>query len=182
MKGIVFTEFLELVEKGFGFDMADKIQTEGCPSQTAFTSVGSYDHRDLLAMVGVLSQESNMAAPELVTLFGKHLFQRFRDMYPHAFEGIHRTFDLLERVEDAIHVEVLKLTPNAELPSFHFHPATPGEMRMEYLSQRPFADLAHGLIAASIEHFGEDLIVRRENLEGPPGTHALFHLIPTPTT
>ena len=56
MKGIIFTEFLELVETGFGMEVADQVITRGCPFHNAgFTSVGSYDHRDLISMVGELS-------------------------------------------------------------------------------------------------------------------------------
>jgi hypothetical protein len=40
---------------------------------------------------------------------------------------------------------------------------------MTYRSQRPFADLAQGLIEGCVEHFGEPIDVQRENLDGLPG-------------
>ncbi len=35
MKGVIFTEFLELVETGFGMETADQVITRGCPSTLA---------------------------------------------------------------------------------------------------------------------------------------------------
>ncbi len=179
MKGVVFTEFMELVESGFGMQVADNVLTKGCPFQTGFTSVGTYNHHDLLSMVGELSSETGLPSQALVHAFGKHLFKKFYQGYPDLFAQVSSTFELLNNVENVIHVEVLKLTPEAELPTFRFPPTEQGCLAVEYQSPRPFADLAGGLIEASIEHFGESLSVTRTDLKGPPGTHALFHLRPT---
>ncbi|MGF1754528.1 heme NO-binding domain-containing protein, partial [Vibrio makurazakiensis] len=49
MKGIIFTEFLELVEQKFGLDMLNevlKLSGDG----GVYTSVGSYDHRKLVIL------------------------------------------------------------------------------------------------------------------------------------
>ena len=44
---------------------------------------------------------------------------------------------------------------------------------MLYRSQHPFADLAEGLIRGCVEHFGEPIKVRREDLDpGPDGENA----------
>ena len=180
MKGVVFTEFMELVEGNFGMQVADCVVTKGCPfHQNGFTSVGNYNHEYLINMVSHLSKEVNLEANDLVHAFGRHLFASFSRENPHYTDGVDSTFDLLLRVERVIHVEVRKLHPDAELPHFKFPPADEGCMNIEYISSRPFAQLCHGLIEASIEHFGEDLEIVRTDLEGAPGTHALFSLMPT---
>lgn len=178
MKGVVFTEFMELVESGFGMQVADNVITKGCPFHTGFTSIGTYDYHDLIGMISQLSQETGMSQKDLVHTFGKHLFQKFLESFPEAFDGVTCTFDLLFHVENTIHVEVLKLNPEAELPKFRFPPAEPGSFALEYESSRPFADLAGGLLEACIDHFGEELVVERTDLGGFPGTHAIFHLKP----
>ena len=178
MKGVVFTEFLNLVETGFGMPMADHVLTQGCPFHQSFTSVGYYDHKDLLAMVGELSKQTGTEGSVLVHAFGKHLFGKFLEQHPAEFVAAGGTMALLQRVEKVIHVEVIKIHPDAELPRFHFLDAPPGWMKMVYQSKRPFATLAGGLIEASIEHFEENLVVEREDLEGAPETHALFTLRP----
>ena len=119
-----------------------------------------------------------MAPNELVHAFGKHLFEKFLASHPEAFSAVKNTFELLCNVENVIHVEVLKLNPDAELPTFSFPPADEGCFDLEYKSRRPFADLAGGLIEACVEHYGESLSIERIDLDGPPGTHALFHLAP----
>ena len=55
MKGIIFTEFLEMVETEYGMDMVDRlIDSSKIASQGAYTSVGTYDHRELIHLVGEL--------------------------------------------------------------------------------------------------------------------------------
>ena len=178
MKGVVFTEFLELVESKFGMEVADRVQTKGFPQDTGFTSVGTYDHQILISLVVELSQETGIPVRDLVLVFGKHLFHSFGRNFPETLEGVTNTFELLRKVEGVIHGEVQKLYPDAELPSFRFPPSPDGHFQMEYISARPFADLAEGLIVASIEHFGDDLKFERTDLDGAPGTHALFYLCP----
>lgn len=179
MKGVIFTEFLELVETGFGMEAADQVITRGCPfHMRGFTAVGSYDHRDLLAMIGELSSLAQAPVPELVRSFGKHMFTKFLQSYPEAFERASSTFELLLRVEEVIHVEVKKIDPEAELPTFEFPPSEGDSLTVIYKSTRPFADLAEGLIEACIEHFRESIEVERQDLEGEPNTHAMFLLKP----
>ena len=59
MKGIVFAEFIELVEDKFGFEIADEIIEESnLPSGGSYTSVGTYDHREMLELVTHLSEKT----------------------------------------------------------------------------------------------------------------------------
>lgn len=45
MKGIVFTEFVDMVEAQFSADMVDDILDDAAPaSGGAYTAVGTYDH------------------------------------------------------------------------------------------------------------------------------------------
>jgi hypothetical protein len=178
VKGVVFTEFMDLVETGCGMEVADGVLTKGCPFSHGFTSVGTYDHHVLLGMVSQLSNDTGIATAELVHAFGRHLIKAFLRSYPDAFANVTSTFELLSNVENVIHVEVRKLYADAELPSFKFIEAELGCFKLEYISSRPFALLAEGLIEASIEHFDEHLTLERSDLEGAPGIHALFHLTP----
>jgi hypothetical protein len=179
MKGIVFREFLDMVESQFGMEVADQIIEEAdLPSGGAYTSVATYDHNEILKLVGQLHRATGLPVPDLVSAFGRHLFGRFHTLYPAFFQGADGAFDFLERVESIIHIEVRKLYPDAELPVFECTRPAPGQLVMLYRSQRPFADLAGGLIQGCIEHFGEPIVVRREELPpGPNGEHrALFEL------
>ncbi len=88
MKGVVFTEFMELVEDKFSFETADKIvEGSDLASGGAYTSLGTYDHEELLKMVTLLSEMSDAPIPDLVRTFGLHLANRFAAAFPQFFEN-----------------------------------------------------------------------------------------------
>lgn len=178
MKGMVFTEFIEMVEDNFSFDVADEIlDNADLESDGVYTAVGNYDHNELIQLVGHLSEATDIEPSVLVNTYGKHLFSRLGSMYPNFFEEARSAFDLLLSVEDHIHVEVRKLYPRAELPTFEYQDVSDDKMVMIYQSARPFADLAEGMISGCIDHFQETIEIQREDLDGEPGTHARFTLI-----
>lgn len=177
MKGIVFTEFMDMVESNWSLDMVDRIiARSGVPSGGAYTAVGTYSHEEMVALVGALSGETGMATPALIKSFGKHLFGRFATLYPRFFQGVDGSFPFLSGIEDIIHAEVRKLYPDAELPTFEVE-HSPGRLVLTYISDHPFADLAHGLIEGCISHFGENIEITRENLPGISGAQARFTLV-----
>ncbi|MDT7513665.1 heme NO-binding domain-containing protein [Rhodoferax mekongensis] len=164
MKGMVFTEFLEMVEDKFSADMVDDIIDDSAPpSGGAYTAVGTYDHNELVGMVVALSQRSGLPVPALVHAFGVHLFGRFHALYPAFFGGITSAVDFLYGIESVIHTEVRKLYPDAQLPSFDCE-RLPDGLNMLYASPRHFGDLAEGLIAGAVAHFGDPVNVTRVNL------------------
>ena len=176
MKGIVFTELLELVEEKFGYETVDNIISSAeLKNDGAFTAIGTYDHSDLLNMVVALSNQTGVAIPVLVNTFGKHLFKKFAEMHADKIDCFDNSFSLLEKVEGFIHVEVRKLYPDAELPTFEYQRPSEDELEVKYISTRPFADLCEGLIQQCVEHFGESVDIAREDLAGD-GTAAIFKL------
>jgi hypothetical protein len=177
MKGIVFTEFLEMVETRFDPAMVDRIIVAAqIPSGGAYTAVGTYDHGELWSLVAALSKTTETPVPELFRAFGQHLFGRFVTGFPHFFPGATSAFDFLGNLNGMIHVEVRKLYPDAELPRFEVLERTASRMVLVYQSARHFADLAEGLIIGCAEHFRERLTVRRENLATEPGNRVRFTL------
>ena len=175
MKGIVFTEFLEMVEGKFSPDLVDRIVEEAeLASGGVYTSVGTYDHVEMIRLVSCLSQETGIASPELMKVFGEYLFGRFSILYPQYFENLNSSFDFLKKIERYIHVEVRKLYPDAELPTFGYDASQPGCLRLTYQSTRPFASLAEGLIRGCLAHFGEEADIQVEDLSAGAGTAARF--------
>lgn len=176
MKGMIFTEFMEMVEATWSLDMVDTLITQSnVASGGAYTSVGTYPHEELIALVGALSEETGTAPPDLIRTFGRHLFGRFALAYPRFFHGIGGSFPFLSGIESVIHAEVRKLYPEAELPSFEVE-KTSDSMTLIYFSDHPFADLAHGLIEGCVAHFGEAIEVRRETADNLSGAQARFIL------
>jgi hypothetical protein len=177
MKGIVFTEFLEMVESKFSAGLADSIiEQADLSSGGAYTSVGTYDHSEMIKLVSCLSQKTGIDSGELMRAFGLYLFERFNDLFPQYFTGVESSFQFLEHVDDYIHVEVRKLYPEAELPTFDCDTPRPGHLRLTYRSARPFSALAEGLIRGCIAHFREDADVEVEDLSNGAGTAARFFI------
>ena len=177
MKGVVFTEFLQMVEDGFSPEMADRIIDEAdLPSGGAYTTVGTYDHREMLELVAHLSRHTGVPPGDLVRAFGTHLFERFAVMFPQYFAGVSSAFEFLGKIEDYIHIEVRKLYPDAELPRFGFDASRPDRLVLTYRSARPFAALAEGLIRGCVIHYGEPIEVETEDLSDGAGTAARFVL------
>ena len=177
MKGVIFTEFLEMVDQKFSPELTESlIEKADLESGAAYTAVGTYDYREIVKLVILLAEKTNGSAAELQQTFGEYLFQRLATMYPGFFKEVNDAFSFLERLDDTIHVEVLKLYPDAELPQFEDHRLDPNTLELVYRSARPFADLAEGLIRGCIAHFGEAIDLAREDLAFSPETKTRFVL------
>jgi hypothetical protein len=130
----------------------------------------------MIELVTCLSRESGIPAHDLVSSFGRYLFGRSHQTFPMYFEGVRTTFDFLRQVQDYILVEVHKLYPDAELPSFAHETPAPDRFVLIYHSSRPFSILAEGLIKGCIAHFGEPIDLAVEDLSGGMDTSARFLL------
>ncbi len=179
MKGIIFTEFLEMVEDKFSPEMADKIidASKNLSTDGAYTSVGTYHHSELIELVSHLSDETELDIPLLVKTFGTYLFGRFVVLYPDFFEENQNTFGFLDLIENHVHVEVKKLYPDAELPTFETRMVDENQLEMIYQSKRPFAPVAEGLILGCIEHYKENIDLTTEDLSDGENKHVRFSLI-----
>jgi len=163
MKGIVFTEFLEMVEDRFSANMVDDIiDAANLPSGGAYTAVGTYSHEEIVALVVALSQNSGVAVQSLLQAFGQHLFGRFVKGYPAFFSATNDAFTFLSGIEDIIHAEVKKLYPDAELPRFDIEHHDDRKLILLYDSRRHFEDLAEGLMRGCVAHFGGGIDIQRE--------------------
>ena len=76
MKGIIFTEFLELVEEKFGLELLEEV-LDMSEDEGIYTSVGSYDHKDLVKLIINLSKKTDIDAGSLQRVFGQSVFKNF---------------------------------------------------------------------------------------------------------
>jgi hypothetical protein len=154
MKGVVFTEFMDMVEDVFSPEVLDLIiEKSELPNHGAYTSVGTYDHQEIVRMTVNLSEHLNVPVSDLLEAFGKFLFTRFTQMFPAFFEEPQHAFDFLKKVDSYIHVEVKKLYPDAELPRFYYEQLDEHSLVLYYVSSRHFQDLAIGLIKGCLDFY-----------------------------
>lgn len=169
MKGIVFTELLQLVDATLGMNACERlIDAAQLPSGGAYTSVGTYPHAEMVALLTQLSAVTATPVEGLLRDFGEHLFGRFAVLFPHFLAGVGTTLEFAERVDGVIHREVRKLYPDAELPKFDHERLSASRLILTYRSARPLADLAEGLLLGCARHFGETLLIERCTLESGP--------------
>ncbi len=170
MKGIVFSEFLGMVDKKFSIEMSERLIDEvNPPSGGAYTTVGTYDSQEIIDLVAKLSEITSISVSDLLKTFGRHLLMRFAEIFPEFFEGTTTsTLDFIPLVESYVHLEVKKLYSDAELPSFTCVTPYPGRLEMTYRSARNLPDLAEGLILGLANHFNEHIEVKRESIPEDP--------------
>ncbi len=165
MKGIVFTEFMEHVESVHGYPALDAIiDNSGAETAGAYTSIGTYPCSELVSLITSLSQYSGVQMPDIITQFGESLAASFKRIYPEYFEGVDY-FDFVEGIENRIHVDVLKLYPDAELPHFQTISRTQNELVIDYRSSRALEHLALGLLRGCAGHFYEAVAIEMSPFE-----------------
>lgn len=176
MLGVVFTEFMDLVEARFSAATVDSIiDRAALEHDGAYTAVGNYPHQEMVRLVVALSEHSGIALPDLLELFGHHLFGQLAASHPQMLAERPSLFDLLGRLDDTIHPEVLGLYPNAELPRFRTLERSARHLLLRYDSPRRMEALAKGLINGAADHYGVAIKVTLEPFEGQD-PHVLIHV------
>ncbi len=175
MKGMIFTEFLELVEEKFGLEVYDQM-LENAGDEGIYTSVGSYNHLDLVKLIVELSKLTNIPIGTLQEVFGENAFTTLLNSLPLQENLGDDTFTFLQTVETYIHKEVIKLYPDATPPRFEFHTITESRMVMDYFSARCMGSVCLGLIKGCAKHFNEDIDVTMQLVNGKED-HVQFEII-----
>ena len=177
MKGIVFTEFLEMVETQFGLETVDTIiDASDLSSGGAYTAVGTYEFGEMLQLVTHLSHISQIPVNDLLYTFGLYLFQGLSKAHPEVVQSYQNPLSLLYSIEDHIHIQVKKLYPDAELPTFKILEHTDYSLTMIYSSSRGLYALAHGLIEKTFQHFQKQVDVAMQLLN-EQGTEVKFTIV-----
>ncbi len=163
MLGMLFTEFVDLVEQRFGLEMLDRvIEDAALGHEAAYTAVGYYPFAELQKLLASLCKATGAEASVLLNAFGAHLFERLQHGHPQFFAEPHMDlFGLLTRVDSVVHVEVRKLYAQAKLPKFKCTRESADVLMLRYESDRGLADLAVGLLNGAATHFGEPIELSR---------------------
>ena len=174
MKGIVFTEFLDLVEDKFGLEMVDKIiyQSE-LASEGIYTSVGTYSFSEMLQLVTNLSDNTGISTDDLLLVYAEHFFGMIERSYPGLLATYKDPIEMLASIENHIHVEVQKIYPEAELPTFIVEEKTENSLTMVYKSSRAMHHFGLGLMNKTFEHFNTEASIVLEKIK-EDGTEVRF--------
>ncbi|WP_117885686.1 heme NO-binding domain-containing protein [Aureibaculum luteum] len=174
MKGIVFTEFLDLVEDKFGLEMVDKIINESdLESNGAYTAVGTYSFSEMLQLLQHLSENTGISKDDLLLVYAEHFFAVLAESYPGLIETYKDPIEMLASIENHIHIEVRKIYPDAELPTFEILERTDNSLIMIYKSSRAMHYFGLGLMNKTFEHFNSSATIDLEKIK-EDGTEVKF--------
>jgi len=177
MKGRVFTELFEHVEKRYGIDVVDDIiDAAGLPHDGVYTSTGSYPFEEMVSLVTALVTATKQSLPAVLEPFGTHCFEAWVSYAPQYFSSERSLFDILEGIDGFHEIEVRKLYPDAELPSFVPESRGARSMTLGYYSCKPLAPLALGVIRGAAAHVKQDVALACEPATGPRGSYTRIHV------
>ena len=179
MKGIVFTEFLELVEAKFGIEMVDKIVLQSeLDSGGVYTSIGTYSFSEMLSLLKNLSSNTQISIDNLLLVYAEHFFSVIERSYPDMLAAYKDPIEMLSSIEHHIHVEVRKIYHDAELPTFEVLEKTENSLVMVYRSSRAMHHFGLGLMNKTFEHFNTTAEINLEKIK-EDGTVVRFTIVKT---
>lgn len=180
MKGLIFTEFLAMVESAYGDDMVDTLIDITKPaSGGAYTSVGSYKYNELENMLQALSKQTSQKVDILLQRFGHYLGKVLVEKYIHLFVEASSSKRLLLQFDRHLHTEVKKLYPDEALPEFKVEKSGDCEgLKLHYRSERNLHMMVYGLLEACFEYYGEPHKILKQAYKDKSQYCCIFDLVP----
>lgn len=165
MKGIVFTEFLEMVESEYGLEIVDSIIDESkIKSKGIYTSIGTYDFSEMQSLLTLLSKKAGKPIDELIFDFGKYFFGYIEKKHADIISLYDNAFDFATSIESHIHVHVRKIYADSELPTFTNILKEENRIQLLYESERGMYMFAKALFEMSFKYFKKNVIVDYQKL------------------
>ena len=106
-------------------------------------------------------------------VYGEHFFSVIETSYPDLLATYNDAIEMLASIENHIHVEVLKIYPDAELPTFIVENKTENSIIMIYKSSRAMHHFGLGLMNKTFEHFNSTATIVLEKIK-EDGTEVRF--------
>ncbi len=154
MKGFIFTSLLDFAEETFDLQFVDElISSVDLDSGGVYVTFESYPFSELVTLVSAVSEKKDIPLNDLLEAFGLFLLPKLIEKHDYIIHQYNHPLDLIEGIEQHIHIEVKKLYDDAELPTFNNISRTENKLVIEYTSQKELSHLAIGLIRGTLKHF-----------------------------
>jgi hypothetical protein len=165
MKGLFFTELIELLEADYGLAVVDRvIRAAVPPTDGAYTSMGNYDAEEFFGLINAFSAEMDQPVSTIQRSFGRH-FMRCLMVRNHKLVGTYSSaIKAIKDVNKLIRAARI-LPPDATLPDVTF--SEEGESIWQLTIHLPLQvrDMVLGALEACIARYEEPLIVSRTDIE-----------------
>jgi hypothetical protein len=154
MKGFIFTNFLDFVEKHNGLEMVDSMISDcDLPSEGVYSAFINYEFDELVTLLTYVSKETSTKPEVLLEMFGRFVFPYLIGKHSYIIEKYSSPLELIAGIENHIHVEVRKLYEDAELPTFSVAKKTENSLTLIYTSSRGLTYFAIGLMKETLGFF-----------------------------
>jgi len=141
-------------QQGLAF-LNSVIEESKLPSGGSYTQGGQYDPIEIHAILACMERRLGIPEEFLLRSFGEYLLVSMAGLYPVFFE-VEDLKHFLLSVDRHIHVEVEKLYPDSDLPTFEYRDEGGSDLTIFYRSKKKLCALAEGLISGASRHFEED--------------------------
>jgi hypothetical protein len=174
VKGIIFSEFLNLVESKFGLETVDEIILKSdLESKGVYTAIGTYSFSEMLQLLQHLSMKTDISIDNLLLVYAEHFFSVIENSYPGLLASYKDPIEMISSIESHIHTEVRKIYPDAELPTFIVEEKNEDSLIMIYKSSRAMHHFGLGLMNKTFEHFNTKASIVLEKIK-EDGTEVKF--------
>ena len=179
MKGFIFTNFIDFVEKSNGLDMVDQMLEEcDLASEGVYSAFNSYEFDELVTLLTYVSKKTDISPQILLETFGRFVFPYLIGKHSYIIEKYSNAIDLIAGIENHIHIEVKKLYEDAELPTFNVVERKEDSLTIIYTSTRGLTYFAIGLMKETLQFFkvkGTIDMVENYNNDGSVKFHIQLH-------
>lgn len=174
MKGVFFTEFLELVEDKFGLEMVDTIISQSdLKSNGAYTSIGTYDFSELKQLIDNLQKNTQISIDQILFVYAQYFFTILEQNYSNLLSNYKDPIEMLASIESYIYPEAKKLCEDVQLPSLKVVEKTKDSLILIYKSSKSVGYFALGLLNKTFEHFNSKATILLEKIKDD-GTEVKF--------
>jgi hypothetical protein len=184
MKGIIFTEFLDLVEEKFGLEMVDQIICQSrLESEGVYTSIGTYSISEFLQLLHHLSKNKSISLINLLTVYAAQIFSAMDRIHPDILSSYKNPIEMIASMnyhieiifntKNATPLEVLKAKSYSPLPHFTIKEKTENLLIINYKSNRGMQYFWLGLMHEMFKHFNETATIVLEKIK-EDGTEIQF--------
>ncbi|MCP5326196.1 MAG: heme NO-binding domain-containing protein [Oceanospirillaceae bacterium] len=159
MQGIIFNVLADFVVENFGMATWNNVlEKSAVPSGGRYTSGATYADEEAVALATTIAAELNISVSDALKAFGEYLFPQLLSRGPIVMQEYTSLQDLLTHLDETVHAEVKRVTPDAYLPAFEFF-SSGDKGRLVYRSKRKMCAVAEGLLAGSAKHFDQKITI-----------------------
>lgn len=127
----------------------------------------------MLQLLEHLSKNTFISIDNLLLVYAEHFFSVIEKSYPDLLATYKDPIEMISSIENHIHVEVRKIYPDAELPTFEVIEKTNDTLTMIYKSNRAMHHFGLGLMNKTFEHFNSTATIDLEKIK-EDGTEVRF--------